>query len=261
MRRKRLLLAPLVSLSVALGLAVLPAGGAQADPTEQSSISVDLTTANPTDIGVFYDGVGPGIDEDTLRVSAQLLDSDQSPIVDAPVVLERKIAGTAWATMRTKNTDETGAVSFSQQVKGTARYRVTYAGDDTNIGSSATTGAWSQDSTVPWTILAMRDFNATFRKSKGRLYFQGNINPGWGGRRIALQRKTCASCAFKTVAAKKTGAGGGWSFRAYYPAKVGPTWTYQAVIAAERPFIRSYSATLTTRRTYARGAATVATLR
>ena len=248
-RHKRALMTPLLTLAVAAGLAVAPASSAQADPTEPTT----LTIAINRDFGVFYDTIGPNIPDDRVIVSGKLT-SNGVALGDQTVTLYRRMkTGSEFKVVTSKKTLSDGTYSFNQPVVGSALYGVAYDGDGvTYVGSESSVKQ----------LPAMRDFNATKRKTNGKLYFQGNINPGWGNRTINLVRKKCGTCSWATVGTKQTGSGGGWVFRVYYPAKVGPVWTYQAVIKAEGNFERSYSATLTTRRVYARGGAgTVAVLR
>src|SRR5689334_18185238 len=80
-RHKRFLLAPLMSLTVALGVAVLPATSAQAAPAE-TSISVQLrrtATSAPAPHsqlgGVFFDTLGPAIPDDTFVLTGRLTDT------------------------------------------------------------------------------------------------------------------------------------------------------------------------------------------
>ncbi len=239
-RHKRALMTSLTTLAVAAGLAVAPASSAQADPTEQTSIVISINR----DFGVFYDTIGPNIPEDRVIVSGTLT-SGGNGLADQQVTLYRRMkTGSTYKPITSKQTASDGSFSFNQPVAGSALYGVAYEGDGVTYLRT--------DSNVQQ-LPAMRDFNARTRKNNGKLYFQGDINPGWGNRQIALVRKKCGSCGWQTFATKQTGPGGGWSFRVYYPAKVGPVWTWQAVVKAEGNFIRSYSATLTTRRVYARG--------
>jgi hypothetical protein len=239
----------LLALAVASGLAVVPATSAQAAPTESTSITIKINRQ----FGVFYDTIGPNIPEDRVIISGALA-SGEVFLPDQTVTLYRQMkTGSEFKPVTSKKTASDGTFSFNQPVVGSAAYGVAYDGDDVTYQPSE-----SNIKQLP----AMRDFNAIKRKANGKLYFQGNINPGWGNRTINLVRKKCGTCSWATVGTKQTGSGGGWAFRVYYPAKVGPRWTYQAVVKAEGNFVRSYSATLEVYRVYARGGAgTVATLR
>jgi hypothetical protein len=243
-RHKRLLLAPLLSLAVALGLTVLPAASAQAAP-----VTPTLTVAISRSFGVFYDTAGPSIPGDTFTVSGYLKDDLGKPMPGQTIELLQKRTRTEsdYSTLtQTATTDANGRYVFSRRVIGTAAYGTHFAGD----GGVTYNEAYSNTARK---LLAMRDFNAGKRKANGQLYFRGDINPGWGGRAVTLQRKTCGTCAWRTVATKAAGSSGGWSFRVTYPAKVGPVWRWQAVLAAAGDFEKSYSAQLTTQRVYTRG--------
>jgi hypothetical protein len=236
-RRRRSLLAPLVSLAVALGLVVLPAPGAQA----ATATSVSMTLSRP--YGVFWDGVGPSIPEDTFFVRGRLTAAGEGLGSRTVTLLRRMKNGSELRPVRTTTTDAQGYYSFGRKVEGTAFYRVDFAGEELMYDAAS-----SEVEKLP----GLRDFNAVKRRVDGRLYFRGNINPLWENRTIYLTRKRCGSCAWRTVATKQTGPSGGWSFRVTYPDRVGPVWTWQAVIRAGGNFERSYSAMLTTQRVYGR---------
>ncbi len=243
---------PVLSLAAALGLAVLPAAASAEGPTTPT-LTIELTSGSASDLGVFWDRLGPAIPDDTLAVSGTLTEDLAGPVAGAVVQLQRRVrTGPGFVGVAQRRTGADGSYLFNQHVVGSSRYRVVYAGDGAHAAATATTGAWSQDASVPWTLPAMRDLNAHKREVGGALYLRGNINPGWSGRPIALTRKTCRSCGWRTVATKRTGRGGTWSFRVAYPRRVGPVWVYQAVIRGEGRFVRSYSAQLTTQRVYAR---------
>lgn len=246
-RRRRLLLALLVSLAVPLGLAVLPATSASAAPTVDTDVNVRLSRT----WGVFYDGIGPAIPEDTFTVSGRLVTaSERTPLAGQTVELWRSKKTEAESTKITEaTTDANGQFAFSQRVVGTAQYGIKYPGDGVTYKAS--------ESDLAKKVNGMRDFNAGTRKVKGKLYFRGTVKPSWNNRVVTLQKKACGTCPWKSVASKRTGSRGGWSFRVYYPSKVGPTWRWQVVLRAAGDFEKSYSAQLTTRRVYGRAAAQV----
>lgn len=236
-RRRRSLLAPLVSLAVALGLVVLPTAGAQA--ATATALTIELNRP----YGVFWDGVGPSIPEDTVTVTGRLTAAGEG-LGDKTLTLMRRMKhGSELRPVLTTTTDAQGYYSFGRKVEGTAFYRVDFAGEELMYDATS-----SEVEKLP----GMRDFNAVKRRVDGRLYFRGNLNPLWNNRTIYLTRKRCGSCAWRTVATKQTGPSGGWSFRVTYPDRVGPVWTWQAVIRAGGNFARSYSAMLTTQRVYGR---------
>ena len=243
-RRRPPFLAPLITLAVALGVAVVPASVAQAEPTEATTITVQLSRT----WGVFYDGIGPAIPEDTFTVSGDLTrDSDGAPLEGQTVELGRaKKTASDFVTVAEATTDANGHFVFAQRVVSTADYATRYLGDATNQASVS-------DSTER--LDGVRDFNAGKRKVDGRLYFRGTVRPSWNNRTVTLQKKACGTCAWRTVTSKRTGASGAWSFRVYYPRSVGPVWRWQAVLAAAGDFEKSYSAQLTTQRVYGRTAA------
>lgn len=246
-RRRRLFVVPLMSLAVAVGLAVLPAASASADPTVDTDVNVKLSRT----WGVFYDGIGPAIPEDTFTVSGKLVTAtERTPLAGQTVELWRsKKTEADFAKIAEATTDANGEYTFPQRVVGTAQYGVIYPGDGVTYKESA--------SDLAKTVKGMRDFNAGTRKVKGKLYFRGTVKPSWGNKTVTLQKKACGTCKWKPVASKRTGSKGGWSFRVYYPSKVGPTWRWQVVLKAAGDFEKSFSNQLTTRRVYGRTAAHV----
>ena len=257
----------LLTLVVAAGLAVVPTTAAFAAPSD-TSVSAQLrrtaTSAPDADGilgGVYTDSIGPSIPEDSFAITGRLTeDAGGTGLAGRTVLLQRvKKTQSVPSDVATAVTDADGNYRFTaQKVVGTAAYAVIYDPTDSANGTDAETynGSNSTEGGVdPLLIGAMRDFNATKRKVSGKLYFRGDINPGWGGGKVALQRKTCSTCSWRTVATRAAGSRGAWSFRVAYPAKVGPVWRYQAVLAAAGDFEKSYSAQLTTRRVYTRDTA------
>ena len=247
--RVRALRACLLALTVAGGLVVAPGASAQAEPTETPTLTVRLTRGGDTlspgsagYYGVYFDQAGPAIPEDTHRVEGRLTSTGVGLPDQSLSLLRRLKTQKTFVEVDTTTTDAEGRYVFRRQVKGGAVYQVTYAGDGVTYLPTS--------SPVTSLLPAMRDFNATKRKVDGKLFFRGNINPGWNNRTIKLQKKACGTCAWRTVASKATGSTGAWSFRVSYPQRVGPVWRWQAVIAATGNFEKSYSAVLTTRRVY-----------
>ena len=241
-RRPRQLLALLTGLVVALGVVVLPAGGAQAAVTPTLTVSLSRSS------GVYWDTQGPDLTTDTFRVVGYLKDDQGRPMPGREIrLLQKKSHTESDFTLLTQKatTDAKGHYVFQRRVVATAAYATYFAGD----GGVTYDEVYSDPARR---ITAMRDFNAGTRKVDGRLYFRGDVNPGWGGRRVVLQRKTCGTCSWRTVTSKAAGPGGGWSFRVTYPSKVGPVWRWQAVLAAAGDFEKSFSSVLTTERVYTR---------
>jgi hypothetical protein len=258
MSRPRVLLVPLLSLVVGLALVVLPAAGAQAEPaTTQVTLNLSRlvhqsdgsTTLRKATYGVFWDGVGPAIDEDTFYARGRLT-SGTAGVADQQVTLFRTLKTSDTPQLvDTATTAADGSYRFTnaqaverrQRVVGGGTYYVTFTGD----GST-----YSDATSAPVPLPSYRDFNARLRRGDGKIFFVGDINPGWGGRTVSLLKKSCGTCAWKVVASKAAGSAGGWSFRVAYPANVGPVWRWQAVLRAAGDFDKSYSAELRTNRVY-----------
>ena len=67
------------------------------------------------------------------------------------------------------------------------------------------------------TVKGSRNPHSRGVKSGGRLYYRGNVDPGWGRKPVTIQKKNCKSCgwhAYKTVRTSRTG---GYSARIYAP--------------------------------------------
>ncbi len=226
-------------LSAALVGGLLTAAPASAlEPTVPTAIAVEQQFHK----AVYADGVGPKTRD---RVGfAGGLSADGTPVVDATVTLERQLTTEeAYLAIDTETTDKDGVAVFFTRVAGNASYRVTFAGDDTNLPSES----------EPMTLKAMRDFNAT-KVTKGRkIWLKGDVNPGWGKRKVVLQRKTCGSCTWKKVRQQRTTASGGFKLRAAYP-PLHKKWRFRARLKATDAFVASVSAVLKTRTVPARTA-------
>jgi hypothetical protein len=232
----RLLRALALPLLVVLLAPVIGAGAASAE----GDAATKVTIAGKPRVGVFRDDLGPKSTPDVVRHRGRLTTADGAPVAGATVQLQRQLTGGDLATSD-GTTDSDGTYEFFTPIAGNATYRVVYAGD---VGyESAESGVVD--------LKAMRDFNARLVEKARVAIFKGDINPEWNDKVVTWQRKTCKTCAWKTIASEKSGDTGTWRFRGAYP-PVNKKWFYRAALAGTELFVKSYSATLITTTTPAR---------
>lgn len=213
---------------VALTSSVLVAAPAAAAETQ-------LTIEGAPKRGIYHDEVGPRVD-DKARHTGTLTTSDGEPVPGALVTLERRSKGQdAWTDVADDETNAEGVYRFVSPIVGNADYRVSYQeGAETVLSGEAA-------------LRAMRDFNAVLVEKRRVAVLKGNINPGWDGKVVRWQRKTCRACSWKTVDQARAGDNGAWRFAGGYPPK-NQTWRYRAAIDGTTDFVKSYSAQLITTR-------------
>jgi hypothetical protein len=155
------------------------------------------------------------------------------------IKLQRRMAGTTkWKTIATDSDD--GLFSFVTRSRGVARYRVSYNG-----------AAYGSDTFRPTrkdrVIKGSRHTHSKGVKRGGRLYYRGNVDPGWGHRPVSIQKKNCRSCGWHGYKTVRTSRTGGYSARIAAPAS--GRWFYRAVVKATRPrFVKATGATIYTYR-------------
>jgi hypothetical protein len=158
------------------------------------------------------------------------------------VRLWRVLVGGDWQLQTSGTTDADGRYRFNSPIKGTAGYAVVYDGDGASYESS-------ESKVVP--LYAMRDFNAELVEKPRVAIFKGKINPDWNNKAVQWQRKTCKTCAWKTIDRKKSGDNGAWRFKGAYP-PLNKKWFYRATLDGTKRFVKSRSAMLITTTTPAR---------
>lgn len=233
--RSTRLVTMLVSLAM-LGLPALVLGAGPASATDYN-YSSEVTIGDP----------GTRIYGGLVKIAGQVVvddgAGDTGAIPGATVALARQWAGSdAWEDLGTAVTDDTtGTYTFTETAKANATYKVTYAGETRADGTDNFIFSGSE---MTRAVSVMRDLNAQELEKGNRLYFKGNVDPGWGGKVIKLQRKTCKSCAWKAYDKQLTGSTGSWKFRVGAP-RTG-SWYFRAKVAGTTDFITSYSAVLRT---------------
>ena len=224
-------------VTASLLLAVVPvavgAGASTAVAGTETQVSVN---ERPTR-AVYHDEIG-GDAPDVVRHRGGLSTAGGDPLPGATVTLERRLAGGTWSALDDKTTDEQGRYAFYSYVAGNARYRVSFAGDPVNDPSTSGTVR----------LKAMRDFNAEVVEKKQHAVLKGNINPGWGNKVVRWQKRTCATCRWRTIDKARAGKHGAWRFTGGYP-PLGERWYFRATLDGTDDFVRSWSSTLVTRTT------------
>lgn len=224
----RTLLAAVVTALLASLLVASPA--AAATPT----LAIESQYAN----AIYADPIGPAGIRDTVGFAGVLTDVADQPVVGQELVLERRLTNQAdFEPVGSGVTDSNGRVVLYVPAQGNAVYRFTYAGDGVTYDPAVSANK---------ALKVQRDFNARKVTNKGNIFLRGNINPGWGGRNVTLQKKSCGTCAWKNVGGAKSSATGAWSLRAAYP-PLGKVWRFRARIPAEGLFVASTSAVLITK--------------
>jgi len=119
--------------------------------------------------------------------------------------------------------------SLAATARSVATYTVKYDG-----GVYGVYGDYQfQSSSVARTIKVSRNPGAKVVKSSGRLYFQGNVDPGWNGRYVTIQKKSYRSCSWRTYKRVVTNRYGGYQTRLYAP-RTG-YWYWRAYMPATSP--------------------------
>lgn len=208
--------------------------------TASAAEATQLTIVGQPEVGVYHDDIGPNTTPDVARHRGRLTTAGGAPVVGS-VELQGKLVGGDWEPITDEVTDAEGRYELFSYIVGNASYRVVYAGNATYAPSQSGEAK----------LKAMRDFNAEVEERPQVAVLKGNINPGWDNKTVQWQRKTCRTCSWKTIAQKKSGDNGGWSFQGNYP-PLNKKWFYRATLAGTDQFVKSYSGVLITTTTPAR---------
>jgi hypothetical protein len=152
------------------------------------------------------------------------------------VVLQRQFKGSAtWSTIASR-ADESLDFSFATTAWQNSTFRVVYTGGSFDNGSVHNFSATQKDRPIK----VGRNPAGKVVKSSGRLYFRGNVDPGFAQRWVTIQKKTCQSCSWRTFASVKTNSNGGYSTRVSAP-RTG-RWYWRSYVPGTDPtFAGSYS--------------------
>ncbi|RYP84253.1 hypothetical protein EKO23_16480 [Nocardioides guangzhouensis] len=231
-------------------------------PVALTSSSADAGAALASNVDGKYYGAPDGNDiwrygqkirfEATVTVQCDASDSypyDCPPVDETgdTISLQRQMAGsTAWRTVNTKQASGVTATITTTSV-GNAIYRIVYS------GGTSRAYAGSESGTSP-RLKGSRNPGGRVVTSHGRLYYRGDVNPGWGRKVVTIQKKSCASCAWRKYKSVRTSRNGSYSVRVGAPRR--GKWFWRSTVAAASPrFVRGYGNLWTTRTVYGRAVA------
>lgn len=214
--------AALVSVLSLLALPALAVAPAQARVTVPTEVTVDVETPVVYGEDVIIEG----------QVSyTDLEDGKEYGLGDATVTLERRYLDSAeWVEAGSDVTAGLWPVFEFEHVavKG-AEYRVTFAGDETYLPSSA------------------RVVVRVYRKVSARivepqpvvLFLKGKVDPSYAGEQVQLMRKKCAACAWKQIGSQAATKSSTYRFRLPLP-RTG-THYFRVRVPADAAFLTSFS--------------------
>lgn len=159
--------------------------------------------------------------------------SREYALSDAEVTLDARPSGsTRWTRIDTTRTDSRdGIFSFTtHKPSRNTDYRVRFAGDLV-YSPSEDTARVNVRRALTGTLIRAGDTTYTLR---------GAVAPKYAGKIIRLHRKTCASCAWKTVKYSTTTTSSSYAFQLSAPTTRGTTWYYRVYIPADAHFLASY---------------------
>jgi hypothetical protein len=215
----------IVALASALALLATPlavAAPAVAEPTVATQVSIDVDS--PVTFG------------DSLTVAGQVTyvdpeDGQQYGLGGATVVLERRyLDSDEWTEVGTQVTAGFWPdYEFDVVARKGARYRVSYAGDETYLPSSAEA-----------TVRVRRIVTSKVTEpSDNVFYLQGKVSPSYAGKQVALLRKKCSSCSWKVIKTMDATAKSTYKFRLPLPSS--GTHYFRARVPADVLFLKSVS--------------------
>lgn len=134
------------------------------------------------------------------------------------VTLYRKIAGKKkWKSLGSRPGGSTGIFEFKTPSAGKAVYRLKYSG----VGSIPASSTSKK-------IKGSRNPHAKAFKRGGKIYTKGNVDPGWGKKKIIIQRKTSAKGKWRAYKKVRTARKGAFQARLTSP-RTG-SWYYRIVV-------------------------------
>lgn len=154
----------------------------------------------------------------------------------AQVKLYRQLDGNStWVYLASQVTDQGShpAFSFTTLARQNAHYKVTFGGTALFLPSAGTTS-----------LAIYRVFNGVITDGSNVATLHGHVSPYYTHKPIAVQKRSCASCAYVTVKHAVTGAGGVYSFG--LPAPATGRWWWRLAIPGTAAYIASYGATFST---------------
>jgi hypothetical protein len=232
---RSILVAGVVALAVALpGVAI--AQSAQSAQTPRSSATQAAKRHNTWIVFQFDHTRGYGTATVVRGQIAWKTASGQRASVPGGkrVKLFRKFATSSqWKSLGHQRTAGKGRFAFKVRSKANATYRIVFGGNKTFQPARGETA-----------VLVYRHFEAQIEDVTGR--FHGRVIPGYGHKRLFLEKRPCADCGWHRARSKITGRHGHFHFTVGAPTS-GRFW-WRLRTPADARFITSYSAVFSTSR-------------
>lgn len=213
----------LVALLTAVALVGLP-GVVAAPAVAQATV--------PTEISIDVDS--PVTYGDKIHMSGQVSyveDGEEYALADAKVVLERRyLDSSSWSEIGSYVTAGFWP-DYEFEVKAVkgAEYRVSFAGDETYLPSTAKA-----------TVRVYRKVGSKVTEpSPNVFYLKGKVAPKYAGKPVFLMRKKCSSCAWTTISSQKSTSTSTYRFRLPLPRS--GTHYFRARVPASAVFLKSVS--------------------
>lgn len=172
------------------------------------------------------------------------------PDTAGEVQLYRQYAGsTVWQKVAS-HSNEASDYYFTTTAWQNATYLVRYTGGTLSTSSGSHTFQMKDNRRY---IKVGRHPHGKVVKSGGRLYFRGNVDPGYAYRYVSIQKKACSSCSWRTYKKVKTNRYGAYSGRVYAPSS--GRWYWRSLVPGAAPtWANGYSSTWFTYKSFGRRA-------
>jgi hypothetical protein len=228
----------LVSLAAVSLIALSAAGPASADTTLASETPAVAKALFPTRVAFLASDHVRAYGSVTVIRGQVLTDHGAGEgSIPATVDLLRRYKGsTDWVHIRTTDTTSDATAprfTFEVRTNANAFYRVVYAGDAEHSPSSATTQVW-----------AYRTISTQIKPRLLQVY--GKVAPNYAGKRLFVERKTCAACTWVRMWSKVVGPKSNYKVTLRAPAH--GRWFWRLSTPATTRFIVSHSSVVTTSR-------------
>ena len=155
----------------------------------------------------------------------------------ATVTLERRYKGSqSWEQIRTAATTQNSTAprfTFEVRTNANAVYRVNFAGDENHLASSNSTA-----------VSAYRTISRTIKPRL--LQMSGKVAPSYAGKRLFIERKTCAACEYVRIRSAVVNAASNYKVTIAAPNK--GRWFFRLTVPASPEFVTSYSGVVVTSR-------------
>ncbi|MGL5823740.1 MAG: hypothetical protein ACRCYU_02710 [Nocardioides sp.] len=108
-----------------------------------------------------------------------------------------------------------------------------------SVSAGAATGPAKTSVAGPlaFKTLPKRNLNDRLVNKPTGAIIKGNVNPGWAGKNVVIQRATCDGCAFEKFAKVRTNSSGGWKYKLSAPAT--GSWYWKGYVKRTRKYGKS----------------------